>query len=147
MMQKRKKPQFLRRDWHRKLKLGGRRKKLKWRRARGRHSKIRQKWKGFAKAPSIGYGSPREIRSLIQGRKTVYVGNMKDLEKIRNDESGIISSSLGKKKRIEISEKSLKMGIKFVNFNPEKFLQDINAEKSKEEKKELEKKTSKGAHK
>jgi large subunit ribosomal protein L32e len=142
-MIKRKKPTFLRRDWNKKIRFG-RRKKLKWRGVKGRHNKIREKKKNRPRMPSIGYGNPREIRGMVRGMKPVYISNENDLAKVGKNEIAILSSTLGRKSRISIAEKA--KGIKFLNFNPEKLLNEIKMEKEnqvKEEKKETVKKEAK----
>jgi len=128
MVAKRKKPTFLRRDWNRKIRFGGR-KKLKWRWTFGRHNKVRQHMKNRPKMPSAGFGSPREIRGLVMGFNPIHVSNVNDLKKIGQKDIGVISATVGNKKRIEIAEKA--KGIKFTNFNPEKFLQEIKMEQDK----------------
>jgi large subunit ribosomal protein L32e len=129
-MEKRKKPKFLRRDWNRKVRFHNRRNKLKWRLSKGRHGKTREKRKNRPQMPSIGFGSPREIRGLVKGMNPVMINNLNDLSKVGKDSIAILSSTLGQKKRIQIAEKS--QGIKFLNFNPEKVLSE---RKKKEEKK------------
>jgi large subunit ribosomal protein L32e len=133
MIAKRKKPRFLRRDWKMKPRFW-RKKKMKWRAAKGRHNKIREKKKNRPRMPSIGYGSPREIRGLVKGLNPVYIANENDLSKVGKDDIAILSSTLGRKKKIEIAEKA--KGIKFLNFNPEKLLNEIKMEKEKRMKKE-----------
>lgn len=136
-MEKRKKPKFLRRDWKMKPRFW-RKKKLKWRAAKGRHNKIREKKKNRPRMPKIGYGNPREIRGLVKGMNPVMVSNENDLKKIGKNDIAVISSTLGRKKRIEIAEKA--KGIKFMNFNTEKLLNEVKMEKEKASQKTEEKK-------
>jgi len=136
------KPRFLRRDWNKKSRLGkGRRNKMVWRKAKGRHSKIRQKWKGYSQQPSVGYKSPKKTRGFVQGKKALMIYNIPDLEKIKANEIGIISSKIGNKKRMELAKKSKELGVSFANFNAEKFLEEIRkkSEESKEKPKTEEK--------
>jgi large subunit ribosomal protein L32e len=132
-MEKRKKPRFLRRDWKAKIRFG-RRKMMKWRLAKGRHNKIREKKKNRPRMPRIGYGSPREIRGLVKGLNPVYISNENDISKIGKNDIAIISATIGRKKRIEIAKKA--SGIKFLNFSPEKILSEIKKEEKKPEKKD-----------
>lgn len=125
MVERRKKPMFVRKDWYKAFRLGGTKKKAVWRRARGRHSKIRQKWKNRQKAPSIGYGMPREIRGLIKGMKPIMINNLDDLSKIGKNEIGILSGKMGNKKRLEVAKKAVSMNIKFSNFNAQKFMDEM----------------------
>ncbi len=90
-----------------------------WRRPRGRHSKLRVGEKARGKKPSIGYGSPKNVRGLNrQGYKEILVSNIKELEDINpKEEMIIISGKVGRKKRFEILETATKMGIKVSNYN------------------------------
>jgi large subunit ribosomal protein L32e len=101
-----KKPKFLRRGTKKLLKLGKRRKKKqKWRRARGRHNKIRKKEKSYAREPAVGYGTPKKIKGTIKGLKPLLIKNMDGLKKANEKNIIILSRQLGKKKRIEIMKK------------------------------------------
>jgi large subunit ribosomal protein L32e len=105
-MTNKKKPRFLRKDTWKVSRMGKRRKKKqKWRRARGRHSKIRKKEKGYGKEPTMGYSSPRNIRGYVKGMEPLLVKNFSDLEKATKKNIIIISKKIGKKKRVEILKK------------------------------------------
>jgi len=136
---KRKKPRFLRKDWHKCIRLGGSsgtKKKRVWRRSRGRHNKLRQKWKGRQKMPSIGYGSPNAIRGMIQGMNPVMINNLNDLMKVGKGQIGVVSGKMGTRKKVELAKKASTMNIKFSNFNVQKYLEMEKSEKkAKEEKK------------
>ena len=146
-MEKRKKPLFLRTDWNRKprFRISSR---WKWRRAKGRHSKIRRKRKGHMNIPGIGYGMPREIKGLINGMKPILVQNLLDLGKIGKNEIGVVSSKIGMRKKVEIAEKAIMNKVAFLNLNAEKFLSETkkkleerkNSKKSSKEKESVEKK-------
>ena len=56
---KKRKPNFIRQDAHKKLRL-----KKKWRRAKGLHSKIRLNKRGYKIAIRKGYGSPKDAHNL-----------------------------------------------------------------------------------
>ena len=88
-----------------------------WRRPRGRHSKLRVGEKARGKKPSIGYGSPSAVKGLNRhGYKEVVVSNIKDLEKLNTkEEMGIISATVGKKKRFEMLEFANEKSIKISN--------------------------------
>lgn len=137
-VQKRKKPQFLRTEWNKKPRLRTS-KNTKWRRARGRHSKIRQKMKGNTKAPNIGYGMPNEIKGLVKGMKPVLVHNLNDLDKVSKGEIVVVSGSMGGRKKVALAEKALKMNLTFENFNPQKILDSAKSSKKPEVKAEKEK--------
>ena len=116
---------FLRRDWNKKSRLGGRRKKLVWRRAKGRHSKVRQQLKGYSQMPQPGYGSPKKTFGFIQGKKPVMISTLNDVEKVKANEIGIVSSTLGRKSRIEIAKRAISLKTYLFNLNPQKFLEEI----------------------
>ena len=141
-----KKPRFLRRDWNKKSKLGRKRKnKQVWRKPKGRHNKLRQKFKGKSKQPSIGYGSDRIIRGAIGGLKKVVINNIHELLQFGNNRnvSIMIAKNVGALKRMDIIKKALEMNINIANVDSEKFIYDFNRqreEKKKEHKMRNEKK-------
>jgi len=139
-MERRKKPRFLRKDWHKCIRLGRKKKNRVWRASKGRHGKLRQKWKSHTKMPSIGYGMPREIRGLVKGMKPIMINNIEDLAKMGDGNIAIISGKVGLKKRMDIAKKALQMNVKFANFEPQKFLDEM-ANKAAQKKNE---KTPKG---
>ena len=147
-MEKRKKPSFLRTDWNRKPRFGSL-KKLKWRRARGRHSKIRQKRGGHRVSPEIGYGAPSEIKGLVKGFRPVLVRNLGDLESLAGikNSAGVLSSKLGFKKKMEIAEKAAKMKIQFLNTSFEKLLAESKKKIEKIESRAASKKAEKSSGK
>lgn len=140
----RKKPLFVRKDTFKKSRLGRRRKKKqKWRRPRGRHSKLREKRKGYTKQPSIGYSNPKKIRGLINGMKPKIIVSASELTNIGKNEICIVGR-VGKKKKIEIAKKAIENKIRIFNFNPETYLKKIEEEekeKIKTETKKVEEKT------
>jgi len=106
---------FLRSDTRRHLRLGKRRKKLqKWRRPRGRHSKIRRKRMGYPLKPSPGFKTSLKTSGLIQGLKPILVHNLKELE-AANKNSIVIIARIGAKKKIEILKKAQELKIKIAN--------------------------------
>lgn len=138
---------FLRGDWMNYSKLGRKRKKkLKYRKAKGRHNKIRERMKGHPRKVSIGY----KKSSKVKIKEIKIVSNTKELSRIKKGE-GIILAKIGKKKKIEIARKSKELGIRILNLNIEKFLEKIEKEKiektakfeKKEEKKEIKEKKKK----
>jgi len=154
---KKRKPIFKRTDWHKRSRVGRGRKKLQvWRRARGRHNKIREQRISRMKRPEIGYGSPRLVKGTISGLKPVNISTLNELEKLNKDNIAIINSVLGMRKRIMLFNKAKELGIKtnlpedfpakFDNFLKEKKLRRIEFEKSlkeKEEKKKIREKEEK----
>lgn len=134
------KKKFLRRDWNKIIRFG-RRKKLKWRRQMGRHSKIRQAWKGYSKMPQVGYKAPRKTRCFVEGKKSVMINNISDLSNIKANEIGIVSSTIGKKMKIDLAKKALELKVHLANLDSQKFLSEIQREQ--EEKKKAGKKEAK----
>lgn len=125
---------FLRRSWDRYSKLGkGRKKKQTWRKPTGRDNKMREKKKGYPVVVSIGYGTEKKSRGKLKEKKPVIVKNIKELEKIKENEIAVIGK-VGKKKKMEIAKKAKEMKIKIYNMNPEKFLK-LNTKKKNEPKK------------
>ena len=134
---------FLRRDWQKRIKLRNRRKKLKWRRPKGRDNQMRLKRKGYAPVVSIGYGTKKSTRNLIHGKKPVVVYNLNELLTVQSDKIPILSATLGAKKKIDIARIAIEKKIKILNFNPEKFLADIERNKENKKKAEEEEKKKK----
>jgi large subunit ribosomal protein L32e len=106
------KKKFKRQEYARYKKLG-----IKWRRPRGKTSKMRRYESGKPAMPAVGYGSPKETRGLHpSGFKDVLVCNMVDLEKLDPEtEAGRISSTIGKRKKEMILDKASELGIKILN--------------------------------
>ncbi|MDR0900943.1 MAG: 50S ribosomal protein L32e [Methanobrevibacter sp.] len=106
------KKKFKRQEYARYKKLG-----IKWRRPRGKTSKMRRYEAGKPAMPSIGYGSPKTTRGLHpSGFKDVLVKNMSDLESLDPEtEAGRISATIGKKKKEMMLDKASELGIKILN--------------------------------
>ena len=110
---KAKKPDFIRQEGYRHVRL-----KAKWRRPRGRHSKLRKGEKARGKKPSLGYSSPKAVKGLTSnGLKTVYVSNKDELAKVdpKAEVVVIIRSGVGKKKRLEIALEAEKLKVDVQN--------------------------------
>lgn len=111
---------FLRTDWMRFSRLGkGRKNKQKWRRARGKHSKIRRHRMGYPVMPTVGYMSPRSQSGLIQGMKPILVHNFAELE-AADKKSIIILARIGAKKKLEMIKKAQELGLKILNVESKK---------------------------
>jgi large subunit ribosomal protein L32e len=110
-MNPRKKPNFVRQ-------LGKEYARLhrKWRKPRGSTSKLRRKEKSHGHSPSIGYGAPKNLRFLHpSGFREVLVHNVVELENLDKQTAARISTSVGKKKRMEILKKAEELKIKVLN--------------------------------
>lgn len=108
--------EFLRRGHYRYSRLGRKRKKvLKWRCPKGRHSKMRRMRKGYCASPTVGYMSPKKTKMI----KPILVHNLKEIQSLKKGDSVIIAK-IGAKKRIEIMRKAIEMGIVILNLREEK---------------------------
>lgn len=136
---KKKRPAFKRTDSHKLARLG-----TEWRRARGRHSKIRLRRKGSR--PQPGYGAPKAVRGLhSSGLRDIIVNNISELSKLdAKEDAARIAAGVGLKKRVEIIKEAEKLGIRVLNPG----LKALAAlAPKKEEKKKTEKKEAKAAEK
>ncbi|MDO8869975.1 MAG: 50S ribosomal protein L32e [Methanobacteriaceae archaeon] len=106
------KKKFKRQEYARYKKLG-----QKWRRARGKTSKMRRYEKGKPAMPTVGYGSPKATRGLHpSGYQDILVCNVKELEKLDPSiQAGRISSTVGKRKKEMMLLKAKELGIKIFN--------------------------------
>lgn len=119
-IEKRKKPLFLRKDWHKRIKLGSTVKKnRKWRAAKGRHNKIRLGERGHSTRPKIGWGNTNELKGKVKGLEVVRIENISQLETVKK-EQGILIGRVGKKKREEILSKAKEKNIVVLNKYKEK---------------------------
>ena len=126
---------FIRRSWTRFSRLGkNRKKKQVWRRAKGRHNKIREKRKGYPTKVMIGFRKKKEERDLLKNKKAVLVNNIKELTRIKKEEIAVIGK-VGNKKKIEILKAAKEKSIPVSNVNIKKFLKKSN--KKTEEKKDI----------
>jgi large subunit ribosomal protein L32e len=115
------KRKFLRQDITRHSKLGKGRKKLqKWRRPKGRHSKMRRKRFSYPKSPSIGYKTPKSKAGKIMNLIPKLVHNIKELENANSKTDIVIIAKIGARKKLDIIKKADEMKIKIFNINKEK---------------------------
>ena len=116
----RKKPKFLRTDWHKKIRLGrGVKKNLKWHGAKGRQNKLRLNRKGRMQRPKVGWGAEGDVKGFVDGMEVVRVENVKDIEAVKKG-VGIIIGKVGKKKRLDMIKKANEMKVKILNRYMEK---------------------------
>ena len=110
------KKKFLRQDTNRFSKLGKKRKKLqKWRKPKGRDSKMRQKMKSYNKVVSIGYKSDKNKTGRISEKLPLLIYNVRGLEKVGKN-NVIIIGKVGAKKKIEILKKADEMKLNILNL-------------------------------
>jgi len=112
---KRKKPKFLRTDWHKKIRLGrGVKKNQKWHGAKGRQNKLRLGRKGRMQRPKIGWSADVRTKGFVGGVEAVRVENIAGLLKVGKG-FGVIIGKVGAKKRTEIITKANELKIKILN--------------------------------
>ena len=92
----------------------------KWRKPKGRQSKLRVEKKGKWKRPSIGFGRDKTQRELVKIKgelKTpIIIKNLRDLNKLNpKRDVGFIASTVGTKKSNGILKKANEIGVKIVN--------------------------------
>jgi len=93
--------------------IGGTSKKLRWRKPRGRHNKIREKVKGKPIKPSIGLKKPEKEKVKIK-----VVTCLREIESIGKGQNVIIAK-FGKRKRKIIIEMLKEKGAKILNIKKE----------------------------
>jgi len=86
-MTNRKKPKFFRQD----LNKAKRVRRSSWRKPKGLQSKLRAQFRGRAKMPSTGYGSPKEFK-----KKIVTISHKKQLETFNKPDQNTIVKISGK---------------------------------------------------
>lgn len=105
-------PKFRRQEWFRFKRLGE-----KWRKPRGRDSKLRVRKRGKGKMVTIGYRVPRDIRGLHpSGLAEVMIKNVTEVERIDASKQAVrIASSVGRRKREQILKKAEELKIRVLN--------------------------------
>ena len=109
---KRKKPVFIRSRGKILRRVG-----MKWRAPKGIHSKLRMHKREAGNLPRVGYGSPRSVKGLHpSGFEEIMVYNSNDVSKVNPQTQACrISSTVGRKKKMEIMKKANEMKIKVLN--------------------------------
>lgn len=142
---KERKPEFIRQDYPKRMKVHS-----KWRKPKGLHSKIRHHFKGRRKMPSPGYKSPRNVKGLhSSGLEIVSVFSSNDIKKIINGQEGaVIAKSTGMKKRLEMLKIAKELGVAVLNLNVDeqiKKIEELMSSKKGKAAKETKKEESKAA--
>jgi len=107
---------FVRRCTNYYLKLGRKeKKKQKWRKQRGRHSKIRTRQKGRPVKVQIGFGTAKKEKYKINGKIPILVKNLKGLSNVDRTKNIVIIAKVGKRKREEIIKKASENKIEILN--------------------------------
>lgn len=112
LSKKDRKPKFRRQEWFRFKRLGE-----KWRRPRGKDSKMRVGRRGKPPMPSVGYKSPKITRGLHpSGLVEVVVNSPRDIEGVNPGRQAIrVASSVGRRKRERILARAKELGIRVLN--------------------------------
>lgn len=105
-------PKFRRQEWFLFKRLGE-----KWRKPRGRDSKMRARKKGKGKLVTVGYRIPKKERGLHpSGLAEVLVNNQADLGKVDVGRQAVrIASGVGRRKREQILKKADELKIRVLN--------------------------------
>ncbi len=99
----------VRKDTHKFGKLGMKVKaKRKWRKAKGRHNKIRKGKRGHSSRPKIGFRMFDHVEPIV-------IENIMQLSKLSKEQEAVVSGRVGGKKRKEIMEKAKTLGLKVEN--------------------------------
>ncbi|MGM5485263.1 MAG: eL32 family ribosomal protein [Nanobdellota archaeon] len=138
-----KKPSFIRQDYHKKSKL-----EKKWVRPRGIQSKQRLQKNGHSAIVKTGYRMPRDQRGTDRnGLYPVVVNNLGELDKVDPKENSVVlSSGLGNRKRSDLVRRAKEKNIALSNIkDPDAFLKQVEKKISdkKQERKNLEEKRKK----
>ncbi len=117
---KKKKPEFNRYNSGYLVKLHG-----NYRKQKGLHNKTRLKKKGHPKSPSIGYGSPKEIKGFYKSEFSYkLIKSEKDLQNL-DAKNIILSKNLGLRKKLYIINKIKSLNVKILNIKDiDKFIKD-----------------------
>ncbi len=131
------KPDFIRQDNPKRMKVND-----SWRKPKGHHSKIRHRMAGRRKMPSPGYKSPVQVRGLhVTGLKMINVYSLNDVKKIEVGTEGIVvAGAVGKKNRLGILKYAKQHKIALLNGNIDEQISKIEdfvaSKKKKAEEKE-----------
>jgi large subunit ribosomal protein L32e len=127
-----KKPTFLRQDIHKKKRLS-----KVWRKPRGLQSKQRLEKRGYTLKVKTGYGTDASIKGTDRtGLRPVLVASVEALEKVDPKvESILISSNVGKRKKLDIVKKAVEKKLTLSNVkDPEGFIKEVEKAKVEEKK-------------
>jgi len=129
---RKRRPEFIRQDSWLRTRIGN---NPKWRRPKGKHSKMREKRVGKHARVEIGYRGPAQVRGLtLTGMAPKIIHNLEELQRLNaKTDIAILSSAIGLKAKIEITKKAQELGIK-TNTKTEK----LNARLAELKKEKLE---------
>lgn len=112
--------EFVRQESTRHSRVGKNRKKLqKWRRPKGRDSKMRLKMKSHPRTVKVGYKSPKKESGKINKQTPKLIYNLNDLAKLSKNQIAILAK-VGAKKKLEIIKHAEEKKIKILNVKEDK---------------------------
>nr|MDP9015993.1 50S ribosomal protein L32e [Thermoproteota archaeon] len=102
-----------------------------WRKPKGKDNKMRKQKSGMPALVKVGYRSPKAARGLHpSGYRDNLIHNTSELARLDpKRDAARIAHTVGKKKRIDIINKALELGIKVLN--PGNLMSKIEKEKEK----------------
>ena len=102
-----------------------------WRKPKGKDNKMRKQKSGMPALVKVGYRSPKAARGLHpSGYRDNLIHNINELARLDpKRDAARIAHTVGKKKRIEIINKAIELGIKVLN--PGNLMSKIQKEKEK----------------
>lgn len=108
---KARKPTFRTQDAHKKASLQPR-----WRKPRGRQSKMRLHHRGYNRNPSVGFSSSEAAYGRDpKGFLPVVVATAAQLERVGKGEGAVFASTLGKRRKAELLKLAIEKKIKVLN--------------------------------
>lgn len=102
---------FKTQDYFRYRRLG-----TKWRKSKGRQSKLRIRKGGSGLRPSVGYGTEKSKRNLVHGLRVTNVSSANQLQNLTERHGIIIAGSVGGKNALEIYKAAKEKGLKILNM-------------------------------
>lgn len=111
---------FLRQQTVKISRLGKNRKKLqRWRKPKGRDSKMREKRKSYPARPTVGHKTAKKDSGKIDGKNVILVYNLKELAKVDKNSVAIIAK-IGAKKKLELIKYASENKVKLLNVKGDK---------------------------
>ena|SRR3989344_2959047 len=89
--------------------------KVKWKRPKGRHSKMRKRRVSYPRVVVVGYKTSKKLSGRINGLYPVLIHNTKELLKVGKDEAAIIAK-VGAKNKLNIIKLAQEKDIKILNI-------------------------------
>lgn len=94
----------------------------KWKKPKGRHSKLREKRRGMHKMPSIGFKQSEKDR-----QKQLIINNLNDLNSLKKGDKVRLSGKVSNKNKLKILNECAKKGIIVSNYkDPKKKVKELS---------------------